>query len=313
MRSVSISIALSVCATMLLACPAAGEKQENTAIARSQGGQDDSTQRSGVQPGDASQGSAAQNGTVEQGGAAMQGQREPQHGPAPKGAEFNWLTTTDGMQVASWYWPPKSSGAPAVILLHQRGKDKSSWGSVPDKLLAEGYAAIAIDLRGHGETVDANGRRLALDALQDRDYQAMMNDVAAAQAFLEKQKDVDSEHLAIFGASIGANLAIMYTAGNRNVRGAVALSPGLNYRSLKPADYLDAYSTRPLYLIASTGDTQSYQDSLELEKLAVKAKPVHTRYFEKSNAHGTDILRAQDGLDDTLISGFLLNYLPPKR
>ena len=243
----------------------------------------------------------------------MQTQREIQHAPPPKGAEFNWLETSDGYQVASWFWAPKDSGAPVVILLHQRGRDKSSWGSVPAKLLAEGYSAIAIDLRGHGETVNARGQSVELEALTDADYAAMLNDIAAAHDFLRHQSSVDATHVAIFGASIGANLAIMYASGNRDVRAVVALSPGMNYKGLIPADFLKEYSTRPLYLIASMGDQQSYKDAQQLEALATEAKPVHTRYFEKGTAHGTDMFAAQAGLDDTLISGFLLNYLPPDR
>src|ERR1044071_9524015 len=76
-------------------------------------------------------------------------------GSVHQGAKATTLNTSDGWKIAAWYWPPPSANAkaPGVILLHQRAKDKGSWGSLPAQLVKQGYAVIAIDLRGHGESV----------------------------------------------------------------------------------------------------------------------------------------------------------------
>jgi len=230
---------------------------------------------------------------------------------APIGAEARYLPTGDGWRVAAWYWPPSGAKAPGVILLHMRGKDKSSWGDMPNKLLAEGYSVVAIDLRGHGETLNPEGQRVGLNGLKDADYQAMLNDVAAAHAMLDGEENVDGDRVAIIGASIGANLAIMYAAGDKRVRTAVALSPGLDYMSLKPLDYLADYGKRALYLVASAGDKPSHDACLAI-KDATAADPVSYREFPGRD-HGTNLLTAHEGLDDTIISGWLLNHLPPER
>ena len=143
---------------------------------------------------------------------------------APYGGESRFLHTSDGYLVAAWYWSPAEGSAPGVILLHMRGKDKSSWGDMPQKLVDEGFAVIAIDLRGHGETLDPQGRRMKLEQLKNADYLAMLNDVAAAHLAFDDDKRVDGDRVGIIGASIGANLAIMYTAGDLRVRTAIALS-----------------------------------------------------------------------------------------
>jgi len=230
---------------------------------------------------------------------------------APIGAEARYLQTSDGWRVAAWYWAPAGAKAPGVILLHMRGKDKSSWGDMPNKLMAEGYAVIAIDLRGHGETLDPQGRQVGLNALTEADYQAMLNDVAAAHTFLAGQDSVDGDRVALIGASIGANLAIMYAASDKRVRTVVALSPGLDYFGLKPLDYLEGYDRRALYLIASEGDKAAYEACLAI-KDATAADPVSFRPFSGRD-HGTNLLSANEGLDATIISGWLLNHVPPER
>lgn len=230
---------------------------------------------------------------------------------APIGAEARYLKTSDGWQVAAWYWAPPAENAPGVILLHMRGKDKSSWGDMPDKLVGEGYAVVAIDLRGHGETLNSQGRRVGLNALRDADYQAMLNDIGAAHELFEREEAVDADRVAIIGASIGANLAIMYAAGDRSVRTAVALSPGLNYMSLEPLGYLEDYDARALYLIAAAGDKPAHEACLALQE-ATAADPVSYREFPGRD-HGTNLLSAHEGLDDTIVSGWLLNHLPPER
>lgn len=230
---------------------------------------------------------------------------------APKGARGVWLTTADGYNAAAWFWPAGGKkAAPGIILLHQRGKDKSSWGEFPSKLVAEGFAVIAIDLRGHGQSTDPSGQPRALNSLTDSDYQAMLNDVGAAHAFLAQQKGVDADRVGLIGASIGANLALLYAAQDRRVRTVVALSPGLNYKSLQPLPVMGPLDKRPLFFIASKGDKYSLECVQALAAAAVKDAPVSIRVFEGS-AHGTDIFAAQPGLEMTIINGWLMNYLPP--
>ncbi len=229
----------------------------------------------------------------------------------PAGARTAWLTTVDGYKVGAWFWPAGGKkAAPSIILLHQRGKDKSSWGDFPAQLVAEGFAVIAIDLRGHGQTTDPSGQSIPLNSLRDSDYQAMLNDVGAAHAYLAQQKGVDADRVGIIGASIGANLALLYAAQDRRVRTVVALSPGLDYKSLKPLPVMGPLDKRPLFLIASKGDKYSIDCIQALASAALKDAPVSMRVFDGS-AHGTDIFAAQPGLDMTIINGWLMNYLPP--
>jgi dienelactone hydrolase len=237
---------------------------------------------------------------------------------APEGARSVTLATSDGWQIAGWYWGPSRQAladgakAPGIILLHQRGRDKSSWGDFSAQLTRQGYAVIAIDLRGHGESRGPGGRRISVDDLENKDYAEMLNDLAAADMFLQEQSEVNADRIGIIGASIGANLAVMYLAGDRRVRTAVCLSPGLDYRGLKPLDFMEAVDKRPLYLIATKGDEYSARSASELSHAGTPEGPKSLRLLE-GKEHGTDMLAAHEGLDKTIASGWLLNYLPPKR
>jgi pimeloyl-ACP methyl ester carboxylesterase len=229
--------------------------------------------------------------------------------PAPSDGQSYYLETQDGYYVAAWYFPPHEDKSPGVILLHQRGADKSSWGDMPAKLVEEGFAVVAIDLRGHGETLNPEKKKIDLEQLTADDYQLMIHDVAAAHQLLGDFPAVDSNRVAIIGASIGANLAMMYGAVDQRVITTVALSPGLDYFGLQPAEYLKQYGRRALYLIVAKGDEYAYQSCLQLEEESV-ADPVSLRPFEGAE-HGTQLLEAHAGLDQTIITGWLLNHLPP--
>jgi pimeloyl-ACP methyl ester carboxylesterase len=202
--------------------------------------------------------------------------------------------------------------APALILLHMRGGDKSTWGSLPEALLGEDFAVIAIDMRGHGQTVDPSGRQAALTQLTKSDYRGMLFDIGAAHAFLADQPDVDGERVGIIGASIGANLGVIYAASDRRVRTVVCLSAGLDYAGLTVLDYMEALDKRPLYLIVARGDKYSYESSAKIIETSAADGLKSMRAFDGKD-HGTELLAAHPGLEQTIVTGWLLNYLPPTR
>ncbi|MCC7477656.1 alpha/beta fold hydrolase [bacterium] len=238
-------------------------------------------------------------------------------GTAPKGASFVWLKSRDQFNIAAWYFAPKAPKvkgalAPAVLLLHMRGSDKAAWKGLPRKLVDEGFAVLALDLRGHGESLDSFGRPLPLQSMQDSDYQNMIFDLGAGHDFLAAQAGVDPERLAIIGASIGANLGLIYCAGDRRVRTVVALSPGMNYRSLEPLGYMDGVDKRAIYLVAAKGDRTSADACEKLARSGNQEGVKSVRLFEGA-AHGTDLFTEHPGFDDTIVTGWLLNTIPPRR
>jgi len=202
------------------------------------------------------------------------------------------LTAEDGVSIYYTYYPGSSSQG--IILLHMLNADRSSWDNIPSLLQQEGYHVIAIDFRGHGESIE-KGRWQSFD---DSDFNDMIFDVEAATTFLET-KSVSS--VAIIGASIGANIALQYAAANP-VAGIVLLSPGLDYRGITTEDAIIPYGNNPLFIAVSEDDVYSFESSQVLDE---KALGEHKVIIYSGSAHGTRMFSHNDLLPE--ISLFLNN------
>ncbi len=125
--------------------------------------------------------------------------------PLGKRVEFR----VPGAKPVKGFLRSEGRGAPAVVLLHQRGGGSSEW---------EGFAPA---LHEAGFTT------LAYDGLDSIDEVELTPQLAAAVRFLRKRRDLRTRRIGLVGASIGASTAVraMTTPAGRGVRAAVALSP----------------------------------------------------------------------------------------
>jgi pimeloyl-ACP methyl ester carboxylesterase len=72
--------------------------------------------------------------------------------PPPAPAVPVRLMTRDGVPIAGSYWPGARPGGPAVLLLHGINNTRHLFYAKAEWLNGLGYAVLAIDLRGHGES-----------------------------------------------------------------------------------------------------------------------------------------------------------------
>jgi dienelactone hydrolase len=192
--------------------------------------------------------------------------------------------TKDGVTIAGNYFKPLRKQAPVFLLLHMMPAAKESWNDFASIIQKNGCAALAIDLRGHGESTDMNGVRLEYKEFKDEEHRNSMNDIASAKEFLAGQSDLDMSRIVIVGASIGANLALWQASIDKDVRLIILLSPGLNYRGIQ-ADELAPKFKGPVYIVASEGDTKSADSSRKLAGIfsgETKLEIVH------GDLHGTN-------------------------
>ena len=200
------------------------------------------------------------------------------------------IKTQDGVKIVGDYYSPTEDGtvvngaAPGGLLLHMMPSDRRSWTKFAEKLQQAGFAALAIDLRGHGESPGGpNGYK----NFSDEDHQASRLDVEAAVDFL-KEKGAVNIHLV--GASIGANLSLEYAASHSEVRSVVLLSPGLDYRGLKTESWMERLSAEPgVLLVASEDDDYSRNSVNTLAGKMLFDEKRGVRIFA-SGGHGTNIL-----------------------
>lgn len=202
--------------------------------------------------------------------------------------------TDDGVTIAGALYLPARSG-PGIILLHMLSRSKDDWQSLASRLADSGFVALAIDLRGHG----ASGPLPEGSDLGD--LQRMLSDVRAARAFLASRREVAPNRVGIVGASIGANLAILYAANDLTVRSLALLSPGIDYRGLRPEAALRKYADRPALIVVSQEDNYSANSARQLVKSGPGTRDLR---LLTGAGHGTTMLSRQPDLLASLVDWF---------
>ncbi len=192
--------------------------------------------------------------------------------------------TKEGVTIVGNYFKSQKH-APAFLLLHMMPSTKESWDTFASFLQKQGFAVLAIDLRGHGESIDKNGKKLDYREFSNEEHRESMNDIASAKEFLE-QKGTDISKLAIAGASIGANLALKQASVDNAVRLLVLLSAGIDYRGIRTPELATKYAGS-VYIAASEGDTYAAESSRKLYGMFTGDKKLK---IIKSKSHGTDML-----------------------
>ena len=187
---------------------------------------------------------------------------------------------------------PAGPDAPVLLLMHMLNSERAAWQPILPDLHAAGYAILNVDLRGHG----GSGRQ--------RDWQAAIADAVDGWGGWLRENDHAAESgLAIMGGSIGANLAIISCAEISFCRGAIALSPGLDYRGLQPESALvDGLADRSALLLASQADASS---SAAIRQMFSRAKGAVTARLYPGRAHGTRLFDS----DYDSLSGLILGWL----
>jgi len=192
----------------------------------------------------------------------------PAHAQTPRLVR---LTSADDVGISAAFYAPASNTTPGVILIHSLGKTREEWAPFIPMLQHAGFAVLAIDLRGHGESK----RRLTGQGPQSmdyrnftpRDFQDMLLDIDAAFNWFAAQPGVDRNHVAIVGASLGANEALRYAAFNEDVAAFLLLSPGMIYQDVRTDDVIGKVGHRPMRIAVSRFDAYSFESSKRLVEL----------------------------------------------
>jgi len=197
--------------------------------------------------------------------------------PAVLGGSVVQRVTSDGVTVTLEFLGVE--GAPprgGVVLVHMLGRSRADWEPLTETLISKGLDVVALDLRGHGQSV--NG--LDYESFDTEEWLGCANDIRAALDYLAEQV---SGKIFLIGASIGANLVLIEAADDARVAGVVMLSPGSDYHGVKPGAYAVDYGERPALLVAAGDDAYSEKSVGTLSELL--ADPELKIY--PSGGHGT--------------------------
>jgi len=213
---------------------------------------------------------------------------------AMAGSQRVTIRTDDGISLAAT-WYEAGARAPAVILVHMLHKNRRDWDAVASSLASQGIGALAIDLRGHGESSGPGPEG------ETADYSVLVRDVIAARHYLSSRGDVQPSRLGIAGASIGANLAVLEAAADPTIASIALLSPSTDYRGLRIEAAMKTYAKRPALLIASDDDAYASRSVKELQKAGTG---IREALILNHAGHGTVMLAHDPDLARTLVDWF---------
>lgn len=210
------------------------------------------------------------------------------------------FATPDGLALHGWFQRHAETPAPLIVMLPMLGTTHESYDklvttmttdtTIIDSLAIPACQFLSLDLRGHGKSTIR-----AKDTLQYRDMSAeefanMPSDVASAiDSVLSVFGDsIDSTRVYVVGASIGANTAVMATQFTSAIDRVVLLSPGNDYRGLKPAEAFGRFAGHTL-ILAARGDQYSYASCQQLMKVKMSGWVLKAY---SGNEHGTNLINA---------------------
>jgi len=237
----------------------------------------------------------------------------------PARQEIN-LTTDDDMVVKATYWPStEGKEAIPVILLHAFNGTRHDFSGLADYLQERGFAVIAPDLRGHGDSRrmrDSNQLLQAAD-LPPAAFASMVEDVEAVKRFLMARNnagELNIDKLCIVGAEMGALVAANWAVTDweweplavgkqgQDVKAIVMLSPPEKFKSLqmaKPLSHPAVRSRLSFYIAVGKGKASALHDATKIHTSLKKHHPDPARtgdqdlYFDdrfNTQLQGTKLL-----------------------
>lgn len=101
---------------------------------------------------------------------------------------------------------------PGIVILHGAGSRKENHADFARLAAAAGWAALAFDQRGHGESEGEMGSEAVAD-------------VSAMAGLLAATSGVDPARIALRGSSMGGFMAIHAAAADESIAGVIAICP----------------------------------------------------------------------------------------
>lgn len=162
--------------------------------------------------------------------------------------------------------PLSDTSVPGVVLLPGAGVTKEDEQGRAEALLEMGYATLAIDQRGIGET-DGYVPGMQQDyqtfaSGQEPVQHELVYDALRAFDLLKEDPRVDASRIAMFGESMGGRYAIIATAIDPSIKGVMGISTGgftptiyrdpsiMRFlRSIDPDGYVSMISPRKTVMI----------------------------------------------------------------
>jgi dienelactone hydrolase len=196
----------------------------------------------------------------------------------------------DGVLLKATFGVPVSGPQqrPTVIFVNERGGDRKILAPFMGIFYQQGYAVLAYDLRGQGEST--SNYQIPQNDLQ---YQLdLVKDVGGAIKWAIEQPEVDPNKIAVVGIGFSANTVWASTGIYSEIKAAVAIS--IRFSHLQPV-YPFKFAPRTVLFMSDQIDKPA---ALYFAEQTADPKQVNVYYFELSHDFGLDLMvRAQPTQD----------------
>lgn len=218
---------------------------------------------------------------------------EPPKEPATPSEEVTF-ETSDEVPLSGTLYLAKDPAAPLLVFVHRFRGDRAEWAPLAARLAEadKRYAMINFDLRGHGKSRSASGKkRLDWADMKPKDMPSFVEDVHAAIQYGLGRSDGKAHGVVLAGSSLGAAFAARAASQEGKVVALAVVSPGAaieGYDVYQP--FADA---RPLpsFIAGARDDNVSREPITALSQMA---KDDGTVKIYEGRGHGAFGL-AQEG------------------
>jgi pimeloyl-ACP methyl ester carboxylesterase len=203
------------------------------------------------------------------------------------------FATDDGVRIVGDLFRPRAQDGSSraetcsAVLLHMFPSDRRSWRPLAESLVGRGFAVLAIDFRGYG---DSEG---------ERQIDEIWRDALAAVRFMRREGHTC---LVLVGASMGGTAALI-AAAREQVDGVVTLSAASTFMGLVIPPEALALISAPKLFVASQGDSSAAATAQQLYSQSPAPKRVE---IVSGDEHGTDLLT---GGQATIVRTAILDFL----
>jgi len=162
------------------------------------------------------------------------------------------IQTKDGLKLgADFYCPRKASArAPAILITHAPGTDRTSVHKLSQTLSKKGFAVLAVDLRGHGASAADQSWEDLDRAGQERMWTFTQRDLDAAASYLRGRREVHTTNLTVVGVGSGCALALAHAAQDENARAVILLDPTEDQLSFNLGDEVRRCAGIPMLVVS---------------------------------------------------------------
>ncbi len=186
------------------------------------------------------------------------------------------IATKDGLRLKASYFQPKASGqpAPGAILVHDSGASRAQLFELAERLSKSGFAVLAIDLRGHGDSATKEQTWQELDAAEQKSLWALaVRDLEAASQWMHDRKEVEGTNLNVIGYRAGCALAARFALRDENVRSVVLVEPRAEELGINVKGDLTELGGLPTYIVSCKENSQATEAMIQEAHKAAGGNP----------------------------------------